>query len=453
MSNPQDDDRNLIENDSAHDEPDSIPHIIIQPDRRNVKGISGYEGVFLVVNATLGAGLLNFPQAYDQAGGLVVASALLVIILVFVIGALFILAHFADVRRSCTYQDVVLSICGPVWHGICAAIIILYLFGACVTFLIVIADQYERGLASLYGSDFCHYWYMSREFTLTATTVIFILPLCFSRRIDFLKYPSALGVVSVVYIVFLVIYQYYHVDHHDIVIKNGPKSWTDIFLVVPAICFGFQCHISSVPVYSCMQNRRPVAFGLVVTIAMLLCFTCYSLIAGFGYLTYGSVVPSDIMLMYEANNSIVIVGIVMLAIKTAAAFPVLTFCGRTAVDAMWVSWMRLPPSEAAIAEPSRRIVISTVWLTTTLLLAIVTPNIGVAIRALGSLAAIMIFMFPGWILFRHVCIKDPNLYLVKDRLLLVISIGYQAFGAFLFSVVLVQSVMESEPADKIRLCI
>ena len=29
--------------------------------------------MFLVVNAALGAGLLNFPKAYDQSGGIVVA--------------------------------------------------------------------------------------------------------------------------------------------------------------------------------------------------------------------------------------------------------------------------------------------------------------------------------------------------------------------------------------------
>ena len=36
-------------------------------------GTSWYATVFLVVNAALGAGLLNFPKAYDQSGGIVVA--------------------------------------------------------------------------------------------------------------------------------------------------------------------------------------------------------------------------------------------------------------------------------------------------------------------------------------------------------------------------------------------
>ena len=36
-------------------------------------GSSWYASVFLVVNAGLGAGLLNIPAAFDQSGGMLVA--------------------------------------------------------------------------------------------------------------------------------------------------------------------------------------------------------------------------------------------------------------------------------------------------------------------------------------------------------------------------------------------
>ena len=39
-------------------------------------GSSWFSSAFLVVNAALGAGLLNFPQAYHQAGGVVTAVAI-----------------------------------------------------------------------------------------------------------------------------------------------------------------------------------------------------------------------------------------------------------------------------------------------------------------------------------------------------------------------------------------
>jgi hypothetical protein len=36
-------------------------------------GSSRLSAVFLIINAALGAGLLNFPQAFDQAGGIMTA--------------------------------------------------------------------------------------------------------------------------------------------------------------------------------------------------------------------------------------------------------------------------------------------------------------------------------------------------------------------------------------------
>lgn len=38
-----------------------------------ILGSSWYASVFLVVNAALGAGLLNFPDSYRQAGGVMIA--------------------------------------------------------------------------------------------------------------------------------------------------------------------------------------------------------------------------------------------------------------------------------------------------------------------------------------------------------------------------------------------
>ena len=38
-----------------------------------ILGSTWYASVFLVVNAALGAGLLNFPAAYNQSGGIFTA--------------------------------------------------------------------------------------------------------------------------------------------------------------------------------------------------------------------------------------------------------------------------------------------------------------------------------------------------------------------------------------------
>ena len=68
--------------------------------------------------------------------------------------------------------------------------------------------QFDRAFASLVGPDFCNSWYLNRDFIVPATSVLLILPLCFTKRIDFLKYASILGVFTIIYVVMLIIVEY-----------------------------------------------------------------------------------------------------------------------------------------------------------------------------------------------------------------------------------------------------
>ena len=97
-----------------------------------------------------------------------------------------------------------------------AAIVVIYCFGTTITFLIIIGDQFDGALASLYGVDFCHHWYMNRAFTICCSSIVLILPLCYSKKIDFLRIPSMLGVFAILYIVALIAYEYFMVRSQSI---------------------------------------------------------------------------------------------------------------------------------------------------------------------------------------------------------------------------------------------
>lgn len=152
--------------------------------------ISCPAAVFLTANACLGAGLLNFPHAFHMAGGLTVAIIAQAILLVLVTGSLFILSYCTQFSQVDTFQDLVKYFTGKsTYKSLTSVAIILYSFGSCLAFIIVIGDQIDRVLMSVYGPDFCHKWYMSRAFTLYLVSTCTIFPLSFSKSIDFLKYP------------------------------------------------------------------------------------------------------------------------------------------------------------------------------------------------------------------------------------------------------------------------
>ncbi|KAF0298181.1 putative sodium-coupled neutral amino acid transporter 7 [Amphibalanus amphitrite] len=405
-------------------------------------GTSWPAAVFLIVNAALGAGLLNFPQAYDQAGGLAVALSVQATLLVFIVAALLVLAVCSDHAGAATYQDAVHGLLGAPGLWACSAAIALYCYGTCVTFLIVIRDQSDVVFSSLAGPQFCKTWYMSHLFTMPVTVALFVLPLCFSKRIDFLKWASAVGVAAIFYLDGLITVKYFTGGFEPGPIKHRPDTWTDVFLVMPTICFGYQCHVSVVPIYSCLRVRTPTTFLRSALTAIAVCVATYTVAGTFGYLTFGGRVTSDVLMSYNARDPWVMAGIVAIAVKTYTTYPILLFCGREAVVRLWVAGRGLDESAAATGELPRRCVVATLWLVSSVLLALVTPSIGAVIQLLGSLAALFIFVFPGLCLLRLVLEKDPELLLRKDRWLTAFAVALTSVGAFVFGLVLTQALEE-----------
>ena len=172
------------------------------------EGTSTLGTIFLIINAALGAGLLNFPKAFDKAGGVAVAVLVQAVLLVFIMAALIILAKTSDVKKSATLQDLMGTVAGRTGTLTTSIIVTIYTFGTCITFLIIIGDQFDRAFASLIGPNFCDKWYLNRDFIVPATSILVILPLCYTKKIDFLKYVSMLGVFTMVYVVMLIVVEF-----------------------------------------------------------------------------------------------------------------------------------------------------------------------------------------------------------------------------------------------------
>lgn len=420
------------------------------------KGSSWISAVFLIINAALGAGLLNFPHAFDQAGGIAVALSVQAVLLVFVVGALLVLAYCARQHDCATYQEVVLRVCGPRFWSCCLLAVALYCYGTCITFLVIVGDFSDRIFASLYGPSYCIHWFMHRDFIIVTTSIVLILPMCFSRKIDFLKYPSMFGVLAALYLVLLVVVQYFVGESKSPGTRSSPNTLEDVLTAVPVVCFGYQCHVSSVPIYSCLEDRRLSTFAKAVVSATVLTALLYTVAGVFGYLTFGEGVAGDILELYDARQPLVLVGILAMALKIITTYPILIFCGRTAVDDLYGQFRSLDEDAKRKRELFRRIAIVSIWFCTTVVLACLVPNISIVIRTIGSLAATFIFVFPGLCLL-FVSVKlDNYYYFAKTKWKLATAVLCVALGMFVFGQVLTMSVMDAmsghERAADVQLC-
>ncbi|XP_059158338.1 sodium-coupled neutral amino acid transporter 7-like [Physella acuta] len=409
------------------------------------KGSGWFVSAFLVVNSTLGAGLLNFPMAYHQAGGVLAAVIVQSVLMVFVVIGIFIMSYCSDTKGSNTYQDVVLSICGPKAQLACAISIAISCFYTCVTYLILISDQWELIFLNVSYDHYCYSnpFYMSRAFITSVTSIAFILPLCFPKRIDFLNYVSIVGVIGILYVVGLINIKYFLPHDNQGIIATRPHSLIDVFLVVPQICFSYECHVSMIPIYSCMAKRNMREFSKTVTLAMILCVLIYTVTATLGYLQFGETITNDILLSFNPTAD-VMVAVVLVAVKTYTTYPVFCFLGKSAFDTVWGMCWKMSPEEILHREKTRRVITTLVWFTLTLLLSIFIPNIGVAIEIIGAFDAVFIFVFPGLCLLKTMQnrIETGEKQPKTVHVLKGIAIAFLIVGVFIFGLTLSQSIMK-----------
>ncbi|GCC35604.1 hypothetical protein chiPu_0014090 [Chiloscyllium punctatum] len=302
--------------------------------RKREGGTPAYGAVFIVVNAALGAGLLNFPYAFFVAGGVVAGIVLQLCLVLFIIAGLVILAYCSQVSSKTTYQEVVRAACGQVIGTICDILIAVYTFGTCIAFLIIIGDQLDKIVGALMhtpegDSSVNGHWYNDRKFTISVTSLLVILPLSIPKEIGFQKYASTLSVLGTWYVTIIVIVKYILPDQgiHTGDIPTSPSSWMAVFNAIPTICFGFQCHVSSVPVFSSMERPGLQRWGWVVTAAVVICLFVYTGTGVCGFLTFGSSVNVDVLLSYPSTDISVTIARASITLCVVTSYPILHFCG------------------------------------------------------------------------------------------------------------------------------
>lgn len=201
--------------------------------------------------------------------------------------------------------------------------------------------------------------------------------------------------IAIIYVVVLIPIKYATLKIENIRVKTRPDNWTDVFTVIPVICFGYQCHVNAVPIYACLKEKTLKEFCKSISVSLLIVFSAYTLTATFGYLTFGVAINDDLLKSYDSKDASVLVAVIMYLIKTYTSYPLNLFCARTAIEGVWIELFQLNSEMIMRYEKWRRFSIVTVWFILSLLVALFIPNITMVINYLGALAATFMFIFPG----------------------------------------------------------
>ncbi|XP_074865212.1 solute carrier family 38 member 8 [Carettochelys insculpta] len=414
--------------------------------------LSSLGAVFIMLKSSLGAGLLNFPWAFNQAGGITTAVLVELGSLIFLISGLVILGYASSISTQSTYQGVVREICGSAIGKLCEICFILNLFMISVAFLRVVGDQLEKLCDALYanitlsgaGASPPQHWYADYRLTLAALCVLVIFPLSVPREIAFQKCTSVLGTFAACYLTLVVIIKYYlrteHVIMHESRYPSRVSSLASMFNVIPTICFGFQCHEACVAIYSSMHNKKLSLWILVSVLSMLFCLLIYSLTGLYGYLTFGPDVAADILMSYPGNDVVIAIARLLFGISIITIYPIVLLLGRSVLQDVCLndkcrSLLLMDPYERWT-----RIMLTITWIIVTLVIAVFVPDISKVISIIGGISSFFIFIFPGLCL---VCAMETEPIEPRKKSCLVAwGIVSILCGAFVFGQSTTIAVME-----------
>ncbi|XP_056272870.1 putative sodium-coupled neutral amino acid transporter 8a isoform X2 [Pseudoliparis swirei] len=363
--------------------------------------------VFIMLKSALGAGLLNFPWAFERAGGVRSAVTVELVSLVFLVSGLIILGYSSSISGQCTYQAVVKQLCGPAIGQLCEVCFVFNLFMISVAYLVIVDDQLEKLCGSLYeritelpASELPYHFYTDHHVGMGLLCFVLILPLSIPKEISIQKYISGLGTLAATYLTIAIIIKYHTTPsvlvHIAPLYASGIGSWSSMFSVIPTICFGFQCHEASVTIYSSMENQRLSHWVFISVVSMVFCLVVYSLIGAYGYLTFGKDVKADILMSYTGDDILMLFARLLFGISIITIYPIILLLGRSVIQDPLLSRQRRRGGAATAAFESRsRYALTVLWVTTTLLIATYVPDISKVISVIGGISAFFIFIFPG----------------------------------------------------------
>ncbi|XP_074533113.1 putative sodium-coupled neutral amino acid transporter 8a [Halichoeres trimaculatus] len=363
--------------------------------------------IFIMLKSALGAGLLNFPWAFERAGGIRSAVTVELISLVFLISGLIILGYSSSISGQCTYQAVVKEVCGPAIGQLCEICFVFNLFMISVAFLVIVDDQLEKLCGSLYElvtglpeTEMQYHFYTDQRFALMLLCVFLILPLSIPKEISIQKYISVLGTLAATYLTVAIIVKYHTTPsvlvHVTPLYTNGISSWASMFSVIPTICFGFQCHEASIAIYSSMENQRLSHWVFISVVSMIICLVIYSLTGVYGYMTFGRNVKADILMSYTGDDILMLIARLLFGVSIITIYPIILLLGRSVIQDPLLNWRRRRDGEVTAAFESRsRCLLTILWIAVTLLIATCVPDISKVISVIGGISAFFIFIFPG----------------------------------------------------------
>ncbi|EYU34198.1 hypothetical protein ABFS82_03G029800 [Erythranthe guttata] len=376
-------------------------------------GSASFAGaVFNLSTTIVGAGIMALPATLKQLG---VIPGLITILLAGMLTekSIEMILRFSRAAKTSSYSGLAGDAFSGAGRNLLQICIVINNVGMLVVYMIIIGDvlseTWSQGVhhTGVVEEWFGLHWWTTRSSILLLTTIFVFAPLISFKRVDSLRYTSALSVVlAVVFVVIIGGIAIVKMISGSIGMPQlmpnlvDQASFWKLFTTVPILVTAYICHHNIHPIENELED--PSKMKSIVRTSITLCTSVYIATSFFGFLLFGNKTMDDVLANFDGDLGIPYSSLlndivrVSYALHLMLVFPIVFYSLRLNVDGI------LFPYSVPIVYDERRFF----WVTSSLmgfifLGANFVPSIWDAFQFTGATATVSVgFIFPAAIALR-----------------------------------------------------
>ncbi|OVA15418.1 Amino acid transporter [Macleaya cordata] len=399
-------------------------------------GASYTGAVFNLSTTIVGAGIMALPATMKVLG--LVPGILMIIFMAFLTEkSIEMLLRFSKPGKSVSYGGLMGDAFGKIGRMALQICVVVNNVGVLIVYMIIIGDVISGTSSSgthhagILEGWFGVHWWNGRFFVLLVTTLAIFAPLACFKRVDSLRFTSALSVaLAVVFVVITAGITIVKLINGSIAMPRLLPEIPDLtavwklFTVVPVLVTAYICHYNVHTINNELEDSSQIQS--IVRSSLGLCSTVYITTSFFGFLLFGDSTLDDVLANFDTNLGIPYSSLLNDAVRVSYAlhlmlvFPIILFALRLNLDGL------LFPSAGPLSADNRRFaLISTGLIAVVFLGANFIPSIWDAFQFTGATAAVCIgFIFPA-----AVTLKDTyGIATKKDKIISIFMIVLAVFS-------------------------
>ncbi|KEG06977.1 putative amino acid transporter PAT4 [Trypanosoma grayi] len=258
---------------------------------------------FNLASATLGAGIISLPSAFNFSG-IILSLLLLFTVTLATIYAIRLLVESRELTDLTSYEAMARAFFGPGWDYFIASVMWLFTFGTCVAYIISIGDILDTAFAS----DSVPSFLRTQSGKRIMTSVIWFVgmfTMSLPKHINSLRYASGLAICCIFFFIACIVVHALQNGFKEGKLRDDVKLWKSGNAVVEGLSlfmFAYLCQVNCFEIYAEMTEPTVNKMTLYAAFSMFMCFVAYSASGFFGYADFGSEVTGSVLLHYDVNR-------------------------------------------------------------------------------------------------------------------------------------------------------